>query len=190
MVPVLNCIGVHAAAVGNHDCELRMAGAELRVGRCACDAALTMPCWHRLSALCSSALFASRRFSPALLPPRLPPAAVDFGIPQLQAHMQQFRFPWLLSNVLDARTGEPLGGCERSRIVTWQGVRVGLMGLVEREVRKGVGMQLLPTVSSIAAGVPSCPAALPARTSPPAAALSSSHTLPALLPHSPRCSGC
>lgn len=21
MVPVLNCIGVHAAAVGNHDCE-------------------------------------------------------------------------------------------------------------------------------------------------------------------------
>ncbi|PRW59853.1 5 -nucleotidase [Chlorella sorokiniana] len=77
MVPVLNCIGVHAAAVGNHD--------------------------------------------------------FDFGIPQLQAHMQQFRFPWLLSNVLDARTGEPLGGCERSRIVTWQGVRVGLMGLVERE---------------------------------------------------------
>ena len=81
--------------------------------------------------------FASHRFSPALLPPRLPPAAVDFGIPQLQTHMQQFRFPWLLSNVLDARTGEPLGGCERSRIVTWQGVRVGLMGLVEREVREG-----------------------------------------------------
>lgn len=77
------------------------------------------------------------RPSPAL-PPRLPAPAVDFGIPQLQAHMQSFRFPWLLSNVLDARTGEPLGGCERSRIVEWQGVRVGLMGLVEREVRASV----------------------------------------------------
>ena len=48
--------------------------------------------------------------------------------------MQSFRFPWLLSNVLDVKSGEPLGGCERSRIVSWQGVKVGLMGLVEREV--------------------------------------------------------
>lgn len=63
-----------------------------------------------------------------------PPPAVDFGIPTLQKHMQSFRFPWLLSNVLDAHTGKPLGGAERSRMVTWQGVKVGLMGLVEREV--------------------------------------------------------
>jgi 5'-nucleotidase len=48
--------------------------------------------------------------------------------------MKSFRFPWLLSNVLDARTGRPLGGAHGSRIVEWQGVRVGLMGLVEREV--------------------------------------------------------
>jgi hypothetical protein len=48
--------------------------------------------------------------------------------------MRSFRFPWLLSNVLDAATGEPLGSAQRSRIVSWQGVRVGLMGLVEREV--------------------------------------------------------
>lgn len=54
---------------------------------------------------------------------------------QLQQHMRDgFRFPWLLSNVLDARTGQPLGGAERSRVLDWQGVRVGLMGLVEREV--------------------------------------------------------
>jgi hypothetical protein len=63
------------------------------------------------------------------------PPAVDFGIAMLQKHMQSFRFPWLLSNVLDARTGEPLGGADRSRIIEWQGVRVGLMGLVEPEVR-------------------------------------------------------
>lgn len=67
------------------------------------------------------------RFSPN------PHPAVDFGIPTLQQHMRSFRFPWLLSNVLDARTGEPLGGAERSRIIEWQGVKVGLMGLVERE---------------------------------------------------------
>ncbi len=78
-------------------------------------------------------LHAAQLLTPSVSCPP-PRAAVDFGIPQLQEHMQQFRFPWLLSNVLDARTGEPLGGCERSRIVTWQGVRVGLMGLVEREV--------------------------------------------------------
>ncbi|KAI3436153.1 hypothetical protein D9Q98_002210 [Chlorella vulgaris] len=77
MVPVLNSLGVQAAAVGNHD--------------------------------------------------------FDFGIPTLQKHMRSFRFPWLLSNVLDAATGQPLGGALRSHIIDWQGVRVGLMGLVEPE---------------------------------------------------------
>ncbi|KAL4458863.1 hypothetical protein ABPG75_013728 [Micractinium tetrahymenae] len=78
MVPVLNSLGVHCAATGNHD--------------------------------------------------------FDFGVATLQKHMRDgFRFPWLLSNVLDARTGQPLGGAERSRLLDWQGVRVGLMGLVERE---------------------------------------------------------
>jgi 2',3'-cyclic-nucleotide 2'-phosphodiesterase (5'-nucleotidase family) len=51
--------------------------------------------------------------------------------------MRSFRFPWLLSNVLDAATGQPLGGALRSHIIDWQGVRVGLMGLVEPEVRQG-----------------------------------------------------
>lgn len=50
--------------------------------------------------------------------------------------MGSFRFPWLLSNVLDARSGQPLGGADRTRIIEWEGVRVGLMGLVEREVRR------------------------------------------------------
>ncbi|PSC76623.1 Trifunctional nucleotide phosphoesterase [Micractinium conductrix] len=77
MVPVLNSIGVHAAAVGNHD--------------------------------------------------------FDFGVERLQQHMHNFRFPWLLSNVLSAQTGQPLGGAHRSLILDWHGVKVGLMGLVERE---------------------------------------------------------
>lgn len=41
--------------------------------------------------------------------------------------------------VLDARTGQPLGGAHRTRIIDWHGVRVGLMGLVEREVGGWLG---------------------------------------------------
>lgn len=75
--------------------------------------------------------------------------------------MKSFRFPWLLSNVLDARTGQPLGGAHSSRIVEWQGVRVGLMGLVEREVsaRKGLvaackqGLQLRALAGGCGSGV-------------------------------------
>lgn len=47
--------------------------------------------------------------------------------------MTSFKFPWLLSNVLDVHTNEPLGGAHRSLVLEWQGVRVGLVGLVERE---------------------------------------------------------
>lgn len=123
MVQVLNCIGVHAACAGNHDCERCQ---PLRAGHAAAAGTRGPARAGRLR----------RLSSPPSRPPS-PSAAVDFGIPTLQQHMQSFRFPWLLSNVLDARTGEPLGGCERSRIITWQGVRVGLMGLVEREVGGG-----------------------------------------------------
>ncbi len=38
------------------------------------------------------------------------PADFDFGLEVLQQHMAGCRFPWLLSNVLDRRTGKPLGG--------------------------------------------------------------------------------
>ena len=124
-VPILNALGVQAAAVGNHDCEL--------VGYQSLRAALSS-----VGSCHPSAMLAFLRCCPCALmnrtPSPRPPPAVDFGIPTLQKHMQSFRFPWLLSNVLDAHTGKPLGGAERSRMVTWQGVKVGLMGLVEREV--------------------------------------------------------
>ena len=42
--------------------------------------------------------------------------------------MQHFRFPWLLSNVMDAGTGEPLAGAHRWHMLEWQGVRIGLLG--------------------------------------------------------------
>jgi len=76
MVPVLNAIGVHAAAVGNHD--------------------------------------------------------LDFSIAVFNEYTKVFKFPWLLANALDPN-GQPLGGAIPSKIIEWQGVRVGLMGLVERD---------------------------------------------------------
>ena len=57
----------------------------------------------------------------------------DFGTEVLRQHMAAWNFPWLLSNVLDAVTGEPLAGAHRSLVLDWQGHKIGLLGLVERE---------------------------------------------------------
>merc|ERR1719163_33230 len=45
----------------------------------------------------------------------------------------QTNFPWLMANVLDNRTNKPLGGMGTSRLVEFQGYKVGLLGLVEKE---------------------------------------------------------
>ncbi|XP_067851404.1 trifunctional nucleotide phosphoesterase protein YfkN-like isoform X1 [Heptranchias perlo] len=50
-------------------------------------------------------------------------------------------FPWLLSNVYDLFTSEPLGHGLGSRIMEWNGVKIGLMGLVEEE-----WIDTLPTI--------------------------------------------
>lgn len=58
---------------------------------------------------------------------------LDFGLDVLRERLAAFRFPWLLSNVLDATTGRPLADAHHSVVITWQGVRIGLLGLVERD---------------------------------------------------------
>jgi 5'-nucleotidase len=57
----------------------------------------------------------------------------DHGAGVFAARAAECAFPWLLSNVLDASTGAPLAGARRSLLLDHAGVRVGLMGLVERE---------------------------------------------------------
>lgn len=57
----------------------------------------------------------------------------DFGIEELQKRMEEFSFPWLLSNVLDRKTGEPLAGAEQMIEMEWNGMRLGIIGLVEKE---------------------------------------------------------
>jgi 5'-nucleotidase len=58
---------------------------------------------------------------------------LDFTVEVLKQRMNEWKFPWLLSNVLDTKTKEPLAGAQRSLILDWQGLKIGLLGLVEYE---------------------------------------------------------
>jgi len=57
----------------------------------------------------------------------------DFGSEELMLRMKEFGFPWLLSNVLDKRTGGQLANAEEYIEMEWSGHRLGIIGLVEQE---------------------------------------------------------
>jgi 2',3'-cyclic-nucleotide 2'-phosphodiesterase (5'-nucleotidase family) len=56
----------------------------------------------------------------------------DFGVDELQSLASQTNFPWLLSNVFEAE-GDTLAGAKRWHILEKNGLRIGFMGLVEKE---------------------------------------------------------
>ncbi|KAJ2903056.1 flagellar associated protein [Zalerion maritima] len=61
---------------------------------------------------------------------------LDFGVRQYRSLTGKCRFPWLLANVLDPALGEgvPLGNAEPTTMLTTrEGVKVGVIGLGERE---------------------------------------------------------
>ncbi|KAL9581586.1 MAG: hypothetical protein Q9212_003818, partial [Teloschistes hypoglaucus] len=61
---------------------------------------------------------------------------LDFGVSQFRHLRTQCTFPWLLANVLDPALGEdvPLANCEKTTVLkTSNGIKVGLIGLAERE---------------------------------------------------------
>jgi len=51
---------------------------------------------------------------------------VDFGVDTLVKLAQKTHFPWMLSNVLDVKTEQPLADGITSHIITWQGRKVSL----------------------------------------------------------------
>ncbi|KAK4310995.1 hypothetical protein Pmani_017489 [Petrolisthes manimaculis] len=57
----------------------------------------------------------------------------DFGLERLIEVADQTNFPWLMSNVEDNETGEPLADGVITHTLTWHGWKIGLIGLVERE---------------------------------------------------------
>ncbi|CAO3679079.1 hypothetical protein CU097_014074 [Rhizopus azygosporus] len=57
----------------------------------------------------------------------------DFGMPQLGKLIRQTNFPWILSNVLDEKnqTADPV--IKRYLVMEQEGLRIGIIGLVEKE---------------------------------------------------------
>ncbi|KAK0620658.1 Metallo-dependent phosphatase-like protein [Immersiella caudata] len=61
---------------------------------------------------------------------------LDFGVAQFRNLSSKCKFPWLLANVLDPALGEnvPLGNAKRTHMITTSnGLKIGLIGLGERE---------------------------------------------------------
>ena len=59
--------------------------------------------------------------------------AIDHGLDVLAEHIKKNKFPWLISNVVDNETGRPLGGGKITHFILHNNIRVGLIGLVEKE---------------------------------------------------------
>eukprot|EP00918_Siedleckia_nematoides_P005763 GHVU01012665.1.p1 GENE.GHVU01012665.1~~GHVU01012665.1.p1 ORF type:complete len:662 (-),score=158.75 GHVU01012665.1:335-2320(-) len=60
----------------------------------------------------------------------------DFGVDQLEYLAGSTQFPWLLSNVFEANSPfaeQPIANGRMYRVCEWQGHKIGLMGLVEKE---------------------------------------------------------
>ena len=57
----------------------------------------------------------------------------DFGVEQLVKLKSQTNFDWLISNVTRKVDGKPVAEGSVSKLVDWDGCKVGLIGLVEKE---------------------------------------------------------
>ena len=53
----------------------------------------------------------------------------DFGIDILQERVEKTNFPWLISNVIDNETGQPLADGKVSHIIDWCGRKIGLVSI-------------------------------------------------------------
>ena len=56
----------------------------------------------------------------------------DFGLPNLKALVRDSNFPWLLSNVFDSESGNPAAGGKKFHILEKNGLKLGIIGLVEK----------------------------------------------------------
>jgi len=57
----------------------------------------------------------------------------DFGLETLADLVEKTEFPWLMSNVIDNETGRPLADGKVHHTIEWEGRKIGLIGLVEKE---------------------------------------------------------
>jgi len=57
----------------------------------------------------------------------------DYGLDVFTQHREKTEFPWIISNVIDSESGQPLGGGKVHHTIEWEGRKLGIIGLVERE---------------------------------------------------------
>ncbi|CAH1780293.1 unnamed protein product [Owenia fusiformis] len=57
----------------------------------------------------------------------------DFGVDELLEVTENTNFPWLMSNVRENITFEPLANGLEKHTIQWDGIKFGLIGLVEKE---------------------------------------------------------
>jgi len=55
----------------------------------------------------------------------------DFGPEVAAQRVKESKFPWVATNLVDKRTGEPYVGAIRWALVDWNGVKVGVLGLID-----------------------------------------------------------
>jgi 5'-nucleotidase len=56
----------------------------------------------------------------------------DFGEPTLKSLVRETNFPWLLSNVIDSESGNPLANGKKFHILEKNDLKLGIIGLVEK----------------------------------------------------------
>src|ERR1043165_4410196 len=59
----------------------------------------------------------------------------DFGPDVLAQRVTESKFGWIAANVIDKRTGQPFGGAKRFVVREFNGVKIGLFGLVLPETK-------------------------------------------------------
>ena len=55
----------------------------------------------------------------------------DFGPEVAAQRVKESKFTWVATNLLNKRTGQPLAGAARWAMVDWNGVKVGIIGLID-----------------------------------------------------------
>ncbi|PNH05871.1 5'-nucleotidase [Tetrabaena socialis] len=63
----------------------------------------------------------------------------DYGLDNLMKLNAQCNFPWLMANVLERGTDLPYAGAGTTWIEDWNGIKVGVVGLVEEEWLETLG---------------------------------------------------
>ncbi|WP_276299266.1 bifunctional metallophosphatase/5'-nucleotidase [Halorussus lipolyticus] len=60
---------------------------------------------------------------------------LDYGFDGVGNFSNASEFPWLMANIVDAETGEPIPGAEPYTVVERDGVKVGIVGVADQKIK-------------------------------------------------------